>query len=265
MNFLRFIREHGPSYWLTRSAGWLSTVKVEFVKNYLISRFIQFYRVDMTSSQRQEPEQFQHFEDFFTRELKEAARPIDRTPNSIVSPVDGTVASWGRYTNNTIVQVKHTASNLFNLAQSDQIDDAGWFGIIYLAPKDYHRVHAPVTCELIKSSRMGGTRHSVNPTNHARIDGLYERNVRTNCFLETASGVVLLTMVGAMIVSSIQVTWDESGVENQPIEFETGDEMARFCLGSTVVLVVPDGIGELETREIGHPLKLGERIGSIRV
>lgn len=228
----------------------------------------------MTSAQRHEPEQFHHFLDFFTRELKTSARPIDHGDNGIVSPVDGTIASWGRYTNNTLIQVKRTTTNIFNLAQSDLISDSGWYGIIYLSPKDYHRVHAPVTSDLIESKRIDGTRHSVNPRNHASIDGLYERNVRLNCFLECPSGVVLMTLVGAMIVSSIQVAWDESVVSTKQqdqstaqlgLHFESGSEMARFCLGSTVVLVIPDGVGELDSFEVGHALKLGERIGSVKV
>lgn len=261
----------GPSFWLTRGAGWLASVKSPIIKNQLIRQFIKFFRIDMTPAVRQEPDQFENFQDFFTRELKSAARPIHGDLRSIVSPVDGTIAMSGSYTNNTLIQFKRTATNLFNLTRSCRIGESGTYAIIYLSPKDYHRVHAPVHAELIAVSRLGGTRHSVNPTNHKNIDGLYERNTRVNCHLRLPNGEMLMAMVGAMIVSSVQTQWDDLSPPNQvviakdipPRWFQPGEEMARFCLGSTVVMVVPDGIGELQPLEVGQSLKLGEQIGAI--
>lgn len=268
----QWLHNLSPSCLLTRGAGWLAKVKIGFIKNLLISRFIRYYDVDMSTAVRQSPEQFQNFQDFFTRELKPAARLIDSTPNGVVSPVDGTIASWGRYTNNTLIQYKSTSTNVFNLTRSRELADSGYYGIVYLSPKDYHRVHAPVNCELKSSSRIGGTRHSVKPANHENIDGLYERNVRLNCFLETQSGTLLFSMVGAMIVSSIETDWEATqqaihnhpGVQTTGIQFTKGDELGRFCLGSTVILVIPDGVGQLDEFEIGQSLKLGEKIGTIQ-
>lgn len=261
----------GPSFWLTKGAGWLATVKIRAIKNWLIRQFIKFYRVDMTSAVRQAPDQFESFQDFFTRELKSAARPIHGDALSIISPVDGTVAVSGRYTNNTLIQFKRTATNLFNLTRSKRIGESGQYAIIYLSPKDYHRVHSPVQAELVAVSRIGGTRHSVKPSNHNNIDGLYERNVRVNCHLRLPNGEMLMSMVGAMIVSSVQTEWDDLSPPTQvvvakdiaPRPFQAGEEMARFCLGSTVILVLPDGVGELKPLEAGHSLKLGEQIGAI--
>ena len=241
------------------------------IKNHLIRQFIKFYRVDMTSAVRQEPEQFENFQDFFTRELKSAARPIQGDARSIISPVDGTVAISGTYTNNTLIQFKRTATNLFNLTRSKRIGESGQYVIIYLSPKDYHRVHSPAQAELVAVSRLGGTRHSVNPSNHKNIDGLYERNTRVNCHLRLSNGEMLMSMVGAMIVSSVQTQWDDLNPPTQvvlakdipPRSFQPGEEMARFCLGSTVILAVPDGIGELQPLETGQSLKLGESIGAI--
>ncbi len=261
----------GPSFWLTKGAGWLATVKIRSIKNWLIRQFIKFYRVDMTSAVRQAPDQFESFQDFFTRELKSAARPIHGDALSIISPVDGTVAISGRYTNNTLIQFKRTATNLFNLTRSKRIGESGQYAIIYLSPKDYHRVHSPVQAELVAVSRIGGTRHSVKPSNHNNIDGLYERNVRVNCHLRLPNGEMLMSMVGAMIVSSVQTEWDDLSPPKQvvvakdiaPRPFQAGEEMARFCLGSTAILVLPDGVGELKPLEAGHSLKLGEQIGVI--
>ena len=261
----------GPSFWLTKGAVWLATVKIRAIKNWLIRQFIKFYRVDMTSAVRQAPDQFESFQDFFTRELKSAARPIHGDALSIISPVDGTVAVSGRYTNNTLIQFKRTATNLFNLTRSKRIGESGQYAIIYLSPKDYHRVHSPVQAELVAVSRIGGTRHSVKPSNHNNIDGLYERNVRVNCHLRLPNGEMLMSMVGAMIVSSVQTEWDDLSPPKQvvvakdiaPRPFQAGEEMARFCLGSTVILVLPDGVGELKPLEAGHSLKLGEQIGAI--
>ena len=262
----------GPSFWLTKGAGWLATVKIPFIKDSLIRQFIKFYRVDMTPAIRQDASQFENFQDFFTRELKSAARPIHGDSHSIISPVDGTVAVCGQYTNNTLMQFKHTSTNLYNLTRSKRIGESGQYAIIYLSPKDYHRVHSPVQAELVAVSRIGGSRYSVKPKNHNLIDGLYERNVRVNCHLRVAKGNMLMSMVGAMIVSSVQTQWDDQVPPNQividkdiaPRPFQPGEEMARFCLGSTVILVVPDGVGELQTLEPGQSLKLGEQIGSIQ-
>lgn len=263
----------GPSYWLTKGAGWLATVKIPFIKDFLIRQFIKFYRVDMTPAIRQDPSQFESFQDFFTRELKSASRPIQGDSHSIIAPVDGTVAICGRYTNNTLIQFKRTSTNLFNLTRSNRIGEAGQYAIIYLSPSDYHRVHSPVQAELVAISRIGGTRHSVKPSNHNHIDGLYERNARVNCHLRVPHGEVLMSMVGAMIVSSVQTRWDDQSPPNQVIvakdiasrPFQPGEEMARFCLGSTVILVIPDGIGELQALETGQTLKLGEQIGAIQL
>ena len=269
MQFKRWFQQWGPSYWLTLGAGWLANVKIPWLKNFLIERYIRFYRVDLTTASRQEAGQFLCFQDFFTRELKAAARPIHAAANTIVSPVDGTVAACGSYSNNTIIQFKDTTTNLFNLTRSARIGTTGEYAIIYLSPKDYHRVHAPVTADLVAVTRVGGTRLSVKPRNHRQVDGLYERNVRLNCYLKTVSGEALLVMVGAMIVSSVKTVWDEenpqklNGIEQEitPRPFAAGDEMARFCLGSTVILVIPDGVGELVDLSEGQTLHMGEPIG----
>ncbi|MYD43156.1 MAG: phosphatidylserine decarboxylase [Gammaproteobacteria bacterium] len=271
MKFIALLRKLGPNYWLTKGAGWLATIRISVIKNFLIRRFIEYYGVDMTSAVRQEPSQFENFQDFFTRELKPAARPISRAPNALISPVDGVVAAAGSYTNNTLVQYKNTSSNLFNLTRSSRIGSTGSYAIIYLSPKDYHRVHTPAQADLVAASRLGGSRFAVKPSNHQSVDGLYERNVRVNCYFRSAHGEWLLTMVGALIVSSVQTTFDEHLPSNgdteindfEPQPYTSGDELGRFCLGSTVILVIPHGIGELDTLDVGQSLKLGEKIGSI--
>ena len=243
-----------------------------FIKNLLIRQFIKFYRVDMTSAVRPEATQYSNFQDFFTRELKTAARPILGDTRSIVAPVDGVVAACGDYQNNTLIQFKQTTTNLYNLCRSDRISASGQYAIVYLSPSDYHRVHSPVQGDLVTVTRVGGTRMSVNPRNHANVDGLYEKNVRLNCHLQLPNGEMLLTMVGAMIVSSIQTTWDDQfdpadSAYIKPIDanaFEPGEEMARFCLGSTVILVIPEGTGQLHPLEAGQTLKLGEEIGRVK-
>lgn len=271
MQIGNWLSRYGPAYWLTRGAGWLATVKIPFIKNLLIRQFIKFYRVDMTTAVHPDATQYSNFQDFFTRELKPAARPIHGNASSIVSPVDGTVAASGSYQNNTLIQFKQTTTNLFNLSRSERIGNHGQYAIIYLSPSNYHRVHSPVHAGLVAVSRVGGTRMSVNPRNHANVDGLYEKNVRVNCHMRLPQGEMLLTMVGAMIVSSVQTKWDERFDTNNAAEakeidttpFEAGEEMARFCLGSTVILVIPEGTGHLHELVAGQTLKLGEEIGSV--
>lgn len=272
MKIQSFLSENGLNYWLTVGAGWLATIKTPFIKNFLIKRFIEYYRVDMTSAIRQEPEQFTNFQDFFTRELKPAARPIQHEPHAIVSPVDGVIAAAGTYTNNTLVQFKNTTTNLFNLSRSPRIGPTGQYAIMYLSPKDYHRVHVPARANLVAAARIGGTRHAVKPSNHASIDGLYEKNVRVNCYFETPRGEFLLAMVGALIVSSVRTNFDDrlpapdhtdEIVDFDPISFDAGAEIGRFCLGSTVMFVMPEGIGELGILQEGQSLRVGEKIGKL--
>lgn len=271
MQFSQWLQQWGPSYWLTRGAGWLAQLETPWLKDFLIEQYINFYRVDMTSAIRQDARQFLSFQDFFTRELKPAARPIHAGSNAIVSPVDGTVASCGPYANNTLIQYKNTATNLFNLTGSSRLPSRGQFAILYLSPRDYHRIHAPVDSQLAAISRTGGSRYSVNSRNHRNVDGLYERNVRVNCFLHMPQGEILLVLVGAMIVSSIQTVWDDQSPPDEQVfekeveglRFEAGDEIARFCLGSTAILLVPDGLGDLNGLSAGQFIRMGEAIGTL--
>lgn len=261
-----------PAYWVTKAAGWLAKVENPFLKNLLIRRFIRYYGVDMSLATRQQPDEFRNFEDFFTRELRQGLRTIDIGKNLIVSPVDGTVASCGSYVDKTLVQFKQTTTNIDALTGSSSLTaPSGQYAIIYLSPKDYHRIHAPFSANLIGFSRKGGKRYSVNPKNHASIQGLYERNVRVNSVWQLPQGEVYLSMVGALIVSSIQTKWDTlmpnlpefDEVTIEPTQFQVGEEIGWFTLGSTVILVVPDTVGELSALSPGQSLRIGEAIGTL--
>ena len=271
MTLRKILDRLGPAYWLTRGAGWLAKVEHPVLKNLLINQFIRAYHVDMSTAVKQQADQFRSFEDFFTRELKPSARTIPDDSDLIVSPVDGAIAACGVYSNHTLIQYKQTTTNLIQLTGSSRFSGSGQYVIIYLSPKDYHRIHVPFNASLIGFSRLGGSRYSVNPGNHKSVQGLYERNVRVNSVWKLPQGEAFFSMVGAMIVSSIQTQWDDLMPERanfserfvDPIQFNLGDEMGRFSLGSTVILILPDGVGELNALEVGHPIQLGDVIGRI--
>ena len=271
MSLRQWLDAWGPAYWLTRGAGWLAKIENPVLKNRLIDNFIKFYNVDMTSTTRQYAEQYQTFEDFFTRELKPNERNIPSDHSLIISPVDGSVATCGVYSSQTLIQFKQTTTNLERLTGSNRFGATGQYAIIYLSPRDYHRVHTPFEADLVGFSRLGSSRYSVNPKNHQSVHGLYERNVRVNSIWRLPQGEAFFSMVGAMIVSSIRTQWDSKMPQQgnfreqfiDPVHFKLGDEMGMFTLGSTVIIVLPEGVGELSVLKPGQPLKLGEPIGRI--
>ena len=265
-----------PHHAVSRGAGTIASSETVWLKNMLIRRFIDAYHVDMSEAARG-VEEFRNFNDFFTRELKPGMRPLADASKYILSPADGAVSQVGRIEQGRIFQAKgrhFTASQLLggdvDLAKRFE---GGIFATIYLSPKDYHRVHMPAAGTLQSSTYVPGDLFSVNQVTAENVDGLFARNERLACVFEGPDGVFANVMVGAMIVAGIETVWNgrvethhprlvhEDFAEGQHI-FEAGDEMGRFILGSTTVLLFEPGKVEWDSAlKAGDSVRMGQAIG----
>ncbi|WP_320820570.1 archaetidylserine decarboxylase [Thalassolituus sp.] len=266
-----------PQHILSRCVGWLAGCEVSWIKNPLIRAFIKQYDVNMAEAKRQTAEEFSCFNDFFTRELLTGARTVALEDNVITSPADGAVSQLGPIKAGRVFQAKGQDYSLVELLGGDeeraQPFQEGEFATIYLSPKDYHRVHMPITGTLREMIYVPGDLFSVNQTTAENVPRLFARNERVVAIFDTARGPMAMVLVGAMIVAAIETIWH--GLVTPPkrekrvarygipenITIEKGDEMGRFLLGSTVILCFPkDTMHWLETQTAGTPLRMGEAI-----
>ncbi len=241
--------------------------------------FIKQYKVDMSIAQNEDWRSYTSFNDFFTRAIKPEHRPIC-TASNIASPVDACVSQATKINNGVIIQAKNHHYNVQTLL-GNQADDAaqfnnGHFSTLYLSPKDYHRIHMPVDGKLIKVTHVPGRLFSVNPATARTIPRLFARNERVVCLFETALGPMAVIMVGAIFVASIETVWQgvitpptrfavrSWNYNEQQISFKRGDEIARFNMGSTVILLFSENKMSWNNELIAEKtIMMGESIGSI--
>ncbi|MCL1124581.1 archaetidylserine decarboxylase [Shewanella surugensis] len=249
-----------PKHLLSRLVGKLASAEMGAITTAAIKGFIKKYKVDMTEAAESSPKAYRSFNDFFTRALKPSARPLHEQEHTIVHPVDGAISQLGPIKAGRIFQAKgHDYSSLALLG--DQSDDDtrfidGNFATIYLAPKDYHRIHMPIEGTLSKMTYVPGDLFSVNPLTAENVPGLFARNERVVAIFETAIGPIAMVLVGATIVASIETvwagtvtpptgknvfTWDYPTSGPDAITLAKGSEMGRFKLGSTVVILFEKG------------------------
>ncbi|MFB3079535.1 MAG: archaetidylserine decarboxylase, partial [Lysobacterales bacterium] len=245
-----------PHHLLSSVVHWFLRIRVMTIKNVQIALFSEVAGIDWSESKLKSASDFESFNAFFTRELAAGARPIDSDPSSFVAPSDGKISQCGRLTNNRIVQAKGQHYSLRNLLANDPAASDfhdGFFHTIYLAPRNYHRVHMPMSGHLQRMIHVPGRLFSVAPYSVQRVPGLFTRNERVISLFETSHGPMALILIGAMLVSSMETTW--SGVITPPrgkrvttgdwsrrdIRLEKGQEMGRFNMGSTVILLLPAG------------------------
>ena len=270
-----------PRTWLTDVAYRLSRVRARRVKDSLIRGFVRAFDVDVSDVPRDVPDDFDSFNDFFTRELSPGARPIDADDESIVSPVDGTVSAAGVIDDDRIFQAKGLEYTLEDLLAAD-LDNAaafrdGRFATIYLAPYDYHRVHMPVDGELVAAHYVPGDLFSVNAATVGRVAGLFPANERLILHFRAPFGPVAVVLVGALNVGSITTPWTgeirprkRGVVENLALghasrRVSKGDLLGWFNMGSTVIVLLPGQGGEWRsTLGSGDRVRMGEPIGQIR-
>lgn len=233
----------------------------------------------MDEAQRQTPEDFVCFNDFFTRELKENARPISEDTAEICSPADGAISQLGEIKEGRIFQAKGQDYSVFELLGGDaQLADTfknGQFATVYLSPKDYHRVHMPISGTLQRTVYVPGDLFSVNQTTAENVPRLFSRNERLIAIFDTEIGPLAMVMVGAMIVAGIETVFDAvvtpptselsmTDYSDQNIRLNKGDEMGRFMLGSTVVLCFAKEVMEwLPGFDAGSPLLMGQGLGQV--
>jgi phosphatidylserine decarboxylase len=271
--FLQYLLPHHA---LSRLTG--KFAEGRFAKNLLISLFISRYQVDLSDAENEDPEAFESFNAFFTRALKPAARPINDLPGAIVCPADGAISELGAIEEDRILQAKGRDYTVGQLLSDPELADSftgGCFATVYLSPRDYHRVHMPTAGKLLRTIYVPGKLFSVNRTTADSVPDLFARNERLVCLFETANGLMGLVLVGAMIVAGIETVWSgqicpgpnkarkltDFSQHSPPIELAKGEEMGRFKLGSTaIVLFEPNAVILDSALQADSPVRMGEHL-----
>ena len=269
-----------PRYWLTSIVYRLARVRQPDFKNFMIMRFVRHFKVDTGDVELDIPQGFATFNDFFIRELADGARPIDTDAGTLVSPVDGTVSQAGNLQNDRILQAKGHDYTVEDLLATD-LDEAsayvdGAFATIYLAPYNYHRVHAPCDGELVAARYVPGDLFSVNAATAAVVPGLFRRNERLVMHFKTPHGPTALIMVGALNVGSISTPWsgeirprsrgivETITIDSDSRQVSKGDLLGWFNMGSTVVLLLPHGVCQWQHSLLpGTPVCTGRSIATL--
>ena len=266
-----------PKQALTSFAGWVAGKERGAVTTWIIRRFVAKYGVNMNEALDSDIASYPSFNAFFTRALKPGARPIAQA--DLVSPVDGAISQFGRIEGDQIFQAKGHSYTTTALVGGDAALAArfhqGSFATLYLSPRDYHRIHMPCDGRLRRMIYVPGELFSVNPATARGVPGLFARNERVVSVFDTARGPFVLVLVGATIVGSMATTWH--GVVNPPrggdvrewrydeaaIALSRGEEMGRFLLGSTVVMLFPEPALEFNPDwSPTRPVRLGEAMAN---
>ncbi|WP_214001112.1 archaetidylserine decarboxylase [Arsukibacterium sp.] len=272
-----------PKHLISRLAGKVAAAELGWFSHFLIKRFIKAYKIDMSEAQFERAEDYASFNEFFTRPLKDGIRPLASEPDIVAHPVDGAISQLGPIVDGKLVQAKDHNYSLQNLLggleQTSAPFAGGTFATIYLAPKDYHRIHMPVSGTLREMIYIPGELFSVNPLTAECVKDLFALNERVVTIFDTEFGPMALVLVGATIVASIETVWagtitpptgkhifrwsyPASG--NTAVKLEKGAEMGRFKLGSTVVLAFPAGKVEfLADQQPGTVTRMGAPFANI--
>jgi phosphatidylserine decarboxylase len=273
-----------PKQALTVLAGWFAGARAGGLTTAVIKWFVARYGVNMAEADNPDITSYPTFNDFFTRPLRAGARPLAQA--QLICPVDGAISQFGAIEKDQIFQAKGHHYSSAALVGGD-VDlakqfDNGSFACLYLSPKDYHRIHMPCAGRLTRMIYVPGDLFSVNPTTARGVPGLFARNERVVCVFDGiesqgSSGPFIMVLVGATVVGSMATTWH--GLINPPrtanvrewhyqdrrIELRQGEEMGRFLLGSTVVMLFPEHhtkrVSFNPTWQAGGALRMGEVMG----
>jgi len=265
-----------PKQALTRFAGLVASAHGGAITTRLIRWFVGRYKVNMAEAADPDIRNYSSFNEFFTRPLKVDARPLAKA--DLVCPVDGSISQFGPIRRDQIFQAKghHYSTTALlggDAALAARFED-GFFATLYLSPRDYHRIHMPCAGHVTRMVYVPGALFSVNPTTARGVPGLFARNERVVCLFESARGPFVLVLVGATIVGSMATVWHgvvnpprsgrvrEWDYRDKPVELEQGQEMGRFLLGSTVVLLFPKGSTRFNPSwATQRAVRLGEAMG----
>jgi phosphatidylserine decarboxylase len=264
-----------PQRALSNLVNWLTRLEGPFVPP-AIRAFCAAYRVDLDEALDAQAG-YRSFNRFFTRALRADARPVDATPGAVVSPADGAISQLGTLMDGVLLQAKGRSFSALALLAGDDALDAqvrgGRYAIVYLSPRDYHRVHAPFDCTVRSVSYVPGRLFSVNDRTSQVIQDLYARNERVVLACDSEWGPCAIVMVGAMLVSSMELTCcalpalarDARGANRLPLtdpaQYARGAELGRFNMGSTVILLLPPGAPAWKPGLAnGVPVRMGENL-----
>ena len=271
-----------PQLYLTQLAGWFAQQKWGAVTHFVIKVFAKKYNVDMSEAKKENFSDYESFNQFFIRELKDDARKINENPTALCLPADGRVSQIGHIDDERLLQAKGHFFSLSDLLAGDEelvnTFKNGEFATIYLSPRDYHRVHMPCDATLRKMIYVPGDLFSVNPFLAEHVPNLFARNERVICVFDTAFGPIVQILVGATITASMSTVW--AGVINPPrtgevkvwtyqgdnaIKLTKGQEMGAFQLGSTVINLFPaNSVTLAEHLEVDVPVRMGEILATMK-
>ncbi len=277
-----------PQHLLSRLAGKITDSRRVWLKDFLIKWGISYFKIDLSDALEANPANYNCFNDFFTRALLPQARPIDNDPHTVSSPADGTLSQAGLILNKCIIQAKgrdFRVSTLLGItADTNDTDirvdsphqhnlfENGFFSTIYLSPKDYHRVHMPLTGVLRETHYIPGKLFSVNHRTTRHIQDLYAKNERLVCWFDTEFGTMAVILVGAMLVAGIETVWhgqysprtDTStlfGTDGP--QLAKGQELGRFKFGSTIIVLLPKEAKLEKSCHAGDFIKMGSPLAKL--
>jgi len=270
-----------PQHLLSKMMWKLTRCEYKWFLKLILPLFIRQFKVNMDEAKNPDWKSYSSFNNFFTRELKEDAREICADEKAIASPVDGAVSQLGEINKDLIFQAKGHAYSLTQLLGDredlGEIFKDGQFNTIYLSPKDYHRIHMPIDGTLKEMIHVPGELFSVSPTTVENVPALFARNERVICLFETPAGPMTMVLVGAIFVGSIETVWHGEVTpptrkdirnwkyDDKEISYVKGQEMGRFNMGSTVILLHVNKKMEWDKElKAEDTVQLGEAIGKIK-
>ena len=275
-----------PHHAITRVVYWLTQLQSPLTQP-AIKMFAAFFNVDMRDAAEENLSAYRTFNEFFTRSLKPTARPVAGGETEIAAPADGCVSAIGRIDKGRIFQAKGIDYSLATLLANDSKDSErladGYFLTTYLSPRDYHRLHMPMSGRLIKQSHVPGRLFSVGPHTVRALPNLFTRNERVVAQFETDHGLMALVLVGAMNVAGIETIWHglvepangsnashidydqqrTTTVASEPVFLKKGEEMGRFNMGSTVIVLLQNKTVWHNNLQAGDTIRMGQFIGLV--
>jgi phosphatidylserine decarboxylase len=276
-SLLSVLPQHALSALMYRAAR----CRWRWFKNAFMRSVVRLYGVDLDEAADPDFAHYDCFNAFFTRALKDGARPLDANPLGIVSPADGRVSQAGEIRDGQLLQAKGHHYSALELLAGNKVEaaryDGGSFATIYLSPKDYHRVHMPLTGTLLSMEFVPGDLYSVSDGTTQLIPRLFARNERVICHFQGEHGPFAVILVGAIFVGSMETVWHGEVraprhevscwryPQAQAVTLQQGDELGRFNMGSTVILLLPPELASWQAEvQPGRGLRMGELLGSLR-